>query len=142
MLTKLLGGGFVIAALLLLVQTTRLNHAKADLKAAIEAQYVPEMKPRTLWRTVAETAAKNLAVCRVARADLTTSLGEQNAAVAALKAEGDIRARQAEKAVLEARRAREGASKAITSMLNGKLPPGADQCLLADQFILKWAGVK
>lgn len=84
----------------------------------------------------------DLAQCRTGKADLEGTIKRQNAAVADLKRESDVRAAGAEKAAQQARRARDGAVKSITGMLNAKAPAGVDQCAAADAFILTWAGVK
>ena len=126
--------GLAVAFLMLsgglAIQTHRVEGAKADLKEARAALYVPgaDGKPTKLtWRAKAEAAERNLGTCQTNGLKLQVEIGRQNAAVDTAAAEGRQRTADAEKAVQAARTATQRAEKAAASILN-RQPVGIDTC--------------
>ena len=123
------GAGMAVA---IGVQTWRLDNAKAD-----------QIDPKThaAWKTeeLADhpqlvVARQDLGTCQTNEGTLTGALASQNAAVAALKAEGDRRTAAAASAVSAARTAAQAASQRLATVMAAKAGP--DACASADQLIL------
>jgi len=77
----------------------------------------------------------DLRQCRDNRQTLTDALTRQNAAVEALKADDARRAREAERALSEARRATAAANRRVGSIMAAR--PGPDACESADRLIME-----
>lgn len=123
---KRLAAGVVGLALLAAigVQSARLDHAKRDLGEARAALVDPATG--IAWRELAASRGRDLAECVLARAVLTGAITRQNAAVAALKAEGERRAAES-RAALSAARGEASRARREAAAILGRQPP-ADRC--------------
>lgn len=119
---KWLGIGLLIAAVG--IQTARLDHAKHDLGNARAALVNPATGHR--WEADFLTADRALKSCNVNLATVTGALDRQNAAVAALKAEGERRAAES-RAALSAARGEASRARREAAAILGRQPP-ADRC--------------
>jgi len=122
---KLFGIGALV--LLLTVQSARLSHAKADLKAERDAH-----------ATAKRAWAAELTQCQANRATLDASLKRQSEAVAALKAESARVTAEAEKAAQRAAQAGREAGRIATGVLNAQA--GKDRCASALAILKGEAG--
>lgn len=111
-------------AIMIGVQTLRLDHAKHDLGEARAAL----VNPATGHRWEADYAAdhRDLTNCRTNLEKLGGAIDIQNNAVTALKAEGDRRRRESAAALSSARRDAGRARSDATAILNRQ--PPADRC--------------
>ena len=80
------------------------------------------------------------AACTAERGNLQAASEAQNAAVSAMKAEGDRRASQAAQAVSEARQRQRTAEARARALLSQQPRPGETLCQAADRIILEVAG--
>lgn len=116
-------GGLVVIAVLLISsviggQWLAIKHEKA-------AQIDPATKKT--WKTEAQASMRDLATCQGNVITLQGSISRQNAAVAADKAAGDLRAQRLVDALQGARVASAAASKRSAAILAHKAI-GADEC--------------
>lgn len=116
---KWLGIGLLIAAVG--IQTARLDHAKHDLGNARAALVNPATGHR--WEADFLTADRALKSCNVNLATVTGALDRQNAAVDALKAEGERRAADTA-AALERQRAATADALRRAGRIAAPIPPG------------------
>jgi hypothetical protein len=107
------------------VQRHQLKAVRADLKEARAALYVPGTK--VTWRVTAQDAQANLNVCHGDRDSLMGALGRQNAALAALQADGARRVAETSRA-LQAARKQGAAALAEANRILGITPEGSDTC--------------
>lgn len=112
------------------VQTERLHNAKADLKEARAALYVPDAagKPtKVTWKARAGALQRDFTTCKENTDTLRAGLDVQNNAVEALQAEGVRKAAavaQARQAAAQAVRRAESAASELARFN----PAGADEC--------------
>ena len=113
-------GAFICVVMLVALAAMRLelNHAHADLKAQVAES---------------KRIAAALSACRTNVATLDKAITDQNAAVAAFRAESAQRSEAAAKAVTEARKATVAANQRIGALMAAK--SGADQCKSAEDLI-------
>lgn len=82
---------------------------------------------------------KDLGTCKANVTTLEASVAAQNAAVDALKREGDLRVAESEKAVRDARVVAASYRKKVEAILAAK-PKGGDVCKSADELIAEAVG--
>lgn len=102
----------------LVAMRLELNGALSDLKAQVAES---------------KRLAADLSTCKTNVATLDKAITDQNAAVAAWKAESAQRSEAAAKAVTEARKATVAANQRIGALMAAK--SGADQCKSAEDLI-------
>jgi hypothetical protein len=103
-----LAGALLVVAVF--VQSSRLGHAKADLKTARAALVDPATKRK--WQDEASERLRDLTTCRANTSTLQSALDRQNASLAAAEAAGRDATAKAAMAVERARGAAVAAEKA------------------------------
>lgn len=122
------GGGPILAAVLgafavsvagWTIQTHRVDRLKDDVREAKAALLVPGTK--VTWKTQAERAGRDFSQCALELQGAAHQLGVQNAAVEALKADGDRRARELASALQAARNQALAAQSAADRIASARL---------------------
>jgi len=117
----LLSGALLVAGIKVGFEARRADAAEARADDAIDKI----TRPGTGW-------AARLESCRAGAQQLKAGIEQQNAAVAALKAEAAQRAQMSAKALQQARQASRAADSRITSLLN-RQPQSGDYCEQASE---------
>jgi hypothetical protein len=122
--------GVAVLVALLWLQSARLSHAKADLKAARAALVDPVThKP---WQAEAQVAARDLTTCRANTSTLQAAITAQNASLAAWSERGRRATAEAENAVQRSRSAVAAAEKA-KAVIAAPLSASDDTCSRAQE---------